>query len=65
MSENGQRYTQQWGAETVGYNSNVVIANDWVTCGSASIEEVGSMYSLVCISPLTAGTSAALCYRMN
>lgn len=32
--ENGQRYTQQWGAETVGCISNDMIANDWVIGGS-------------------------------
>ena len=48
--ENGQRYTQQWGAETVGCISNDMIANDWVIGGSSTTVE-GLMYSLSSISP--------------
>ncbi len=46
ISENGQRHTQQWGAETVGGGLIASIANDCVTYGSLELSK-GLMYSLV------------------
>ncbi len=64
--ENGQRYTQQWGAETVGYSSNTMIANDCVIGGSLNANVFkGIMYSLAYVSPLITGTSVALCDQVN
>ena len=66
--ENGQRYTQQWGAETVGCNTiskiSIAIANDWVIGGSATISSRSNVQSGQHKS-VTTGTSAALRDRMN
>ena len=66
--ENGQRYTQQWGAETVGCNTiskiSIVIANDWVIGGSATISS-GSNVQSVQRKSVTTGTSVALCDQVN
>ena len=65
ISENGQRCIQLcWSAETVGYSSNTMIANDWVTYGWASIWSLLNVQSVLCKS-VTTGTSIALCDQVN
>lgn len=65
ISENGQRYTQQWGAETVGGFTNV---NQSLTTGSLMGEfQYRSLLNVQSgqHKSITMGTSAALCDQIN
>lgn len=64
--ENGQRCTlsNRKGRRDRRMHLYDAFANDWVIGGSSTVVE-GLMYSLANISPLTMGTSVALCDQMN